>query len=317
MDRKEQLHAVLSGESEEGIISGFWHHFPKEASYGEKSVKAHIDFYNSIKPDILKVMNEHTFQIREKINKPEDWKKVTHIPFSEGPYPAYIEEFKAIRKALPSDLPLFATVHGVLVSAYHATETPGNFMNPDNMVSRHLREDPESVAKGLDVVAESLIELSEKLAEAGADGIYYAALGGEAYRFSEKIFTDYVKKYDSMVIDGINKARAISILHICKDKIRLPLYSGIDADIINWDTHDCEYSIGEGRKYFPGKTLLGGFDDRTGILVEGTEDEIRRETDRIVREAGKEKLIIGSDCTLPENIEPWRIRTVIEYAHSL
>ena len=153
--------------------------------------------------------------------------------------------------------------------------------------------------------------------KSGADGIYYAALGGEAYRFTEDIFTQYVKKYDSMVIDGINSTGAISILHICKDRIRFPLYSGIDADIINWDTHDCKYGIGEGRTYFPGKTLLGGFDDRTGILVEGNKDEIIRETDHIVNEAGRDRLIIGSDCTLPGDIEPWRIRTVIEYAHTL
>ncbi len=317
MDRKERLQATLNGENHSGIISGFWYHFSQDAMYGEKAVQAHIDFYNAINPDVLKVMNEHMFQIREKIEKPEDWRKVTHIPFSEGPYPGLIAEFKAIRKALPSDLPLFATVHGVLVSAYHATETPGNFKNPENMVSRHLREDPESVCKGLDVVAETLIELCGELKKAGADGIYYAALGGEAYRFTEDVFTSYVKKYDSMVIDGINDTGAISILHICKDKIRLPLYSGIDADIVNWDTHDCEYGIGEGRKYFPGKTLLGGFDDRTGILVEGTKEEILAETDRIVKEAGRDKLIIGSDCTLPGDIEPWRIRTVIDYAHTL
>lgn len=317
MDRKEKLQAVLNGEKIDGVLCGFWYHFSPEAAFGDNAVKAHVDFYNAVNPDILKVMNEHMFMIKEKIEKPEDWRKVTHIPFSEGPYPGLIEEFKAIRKALPADLPLFATVHGVLVSAYHATETPGNFKNPENMVSRHLREDPESVSKGLDVIAESLIELCGKLAEAGADGIYYAALGGEAYRFSDELFTKYVKHYDSMVIDGINATGKMSILHICKDQIRLPLYSGINADIVNWDTHDCPYGIGEGRKYFPGKTLLGGFDDRTGILVEGTKDEILRETDRIVQEAGKEKLIIGSDCTLPGDIEPWRIRTVLDYAHTL
>ena len=50
---------------------------------------------------------------------------------------------------------------------------------------------------------------------------------------------------------------------------------------------------------------------------EGTKEEILAETDRIVKEAGRDKLIIGSDCTLPGDIEPWRIRTVIDYAHTL
>ena len=317
MDRKELLAATISGEDTDGICCGFWYHFSESQKFGKAAIQAHMDFYDSINPDILKVMNEHTFVIREEINNPEDWKKVSHIPFEEGPYPAFIDEFKEIKRRLPKDLPLFATVHGVMVSAYHATEKPGNFMNPDNMVSRHLRYDPESVAKGLAVVADSLIELCRKLADAGADGIYYAALGGEEYRFSNDIFAEYVKRFDNMVIEGIKDTGKISILHICKDKIRLPLYSGIDADIINWDTHDCIYGIEEGRKYFPDKTILGGFDDRSGILVEGTEEEIIKETDKIARKAGRKRLIIGSDCTLPGNIEHWRIRTVLNHAHQL
>ena len=80
MDRKERLQATLNGEKHSGIISGFWYHFSQDAMYGEKAVQAHIDFYNAVNPDVLKVMNEHMFQIREKIEKPEDWRKVTRIP---------------------------------------------------------------------------------------------------------------------------------------------------------------------------------------------------------------------------------------------
>ena len=316
MDRKEKLELALNGELKEGVLCGFWHHFGEDQLHGASAVKAHLDFYQATQPDMLKVMNEHMFKINEHIEKPDDWRKISRIPFHKGPYPAFLDEFKAIRKALPPDLPLFATVHGVMVSAYHATEIPGFFSNPDNMVSRHLREDPESVTTGLDVISDTLIELCEKLAEAGADGIYYAALGGEEHRFSETLFVNYVKRQDKKVIDAINSLGLISVLHICKEKIRLPLYSGINADIVNWAVHDCPYSLKDGRKHFPGKTLLGGFDDRTGILVEGTKEEITAETDRIIEEAGKERLIIGADCTLPGGIEYWRIKTVQDRAHS-
>lgn len=129
-------------------------------------------------------------------------------------------------------------------------------------VSRHLREDPESVCVGLQVVA-----------------------------------------------DHVRRRGAWTILHICKAQVRLPVCQGIDADIINWDVHDCLYGLREGRKLFPGKTLLGGFDDRSGVLVEADKAGI-------VREAGRNRFILGADCTLPETIEPWRIDTVTEKAKS-
>jgi len=317
MDGRERLHAVLDGEQLGFVPSAFWHHYDQAHMFGEQSVEAHLRFYQEVRCDLFKVMNEHMFHIGETISKPEDWKKIRKESFQESPYPAFIEECKAIKKRLPSDVPLFATVHGVLVSAYHATEKPGNFSNPNNMISRHLRENPEAVAKGLAVVADSLCVLCEQILDAGLDGVYYAALGGEAYRFDQQLFERYVKPFDAQVIGTIKAKGGVSILHICKDNVRLPMYQGIDADIINWDVHDCPYPIESGRALFPDKTLLGGFDDRSGILVEGTKEEIERETERIISAAGRKRFILGADCTLPEGIEPWRIQTAMAKARSL
>lgn len=316
MDRREKLVSVLEGSSE-SMLAGFWHHFNKTEKFGKPAILAHKNFFEIINPDMLKVMNEHLFVIKETIKNSDDWAKVTRLNFKDNGYDDYIEEFKAIKSQMPKDLPLFATIHGTLVSAYHATEEMGNFINPNNMVSTHLRENPEAVIKGLEVVSDTLCELVEKLIKAGADGIYYAALGGEEYRFTSELFCKYVKPYDDKVINAIHANSAISILHICKDKIVLPNYVGINADIINWDIHDCKYKLSDGRKLFPKKTLLGGFDDRTGILVEGNKSEIEQEVENIVSQAGRKKFILGADCTLPENIEPWRVQVAINKLHSL
>ncbi len=310
MDKRELLVATLNGEKTTRIPCGFWHHFSEENMVGDSSVKAHIDFFRAIDADMFKVMNEHLYEIDRKITKPEDWKTLTPKTFSATPYPAYIEEFKAIKKALPAEVPVFATIHGVLVSAYHATQKPGYFSDPNNLVSLHLRENPEAVAIGLQSITETIITLCRYLVEAGADGIYYAALGGESYRFTPEIFTSYVKAYDEQVIRAINELGILSILHICKDQVMLPLYQGIPASIVNWATHECSYGLNEGRKLFPKSTILGGFDDRSGVLVEGTIDDIEKEVDAIVASAGRRHLIIGADCTLPNDVALWRLSAV-------
>ena len=314
MDKRERLLATLQGEKTDGMLCGFWHHFNDSCKYGQASIQAHVEFFQYTDADILKVMNEHTYRIDCSIEQSSDWKKVKPSSFDTGPYPQYIEEFKALKKALPKDVPLFATVHGVLVSAYHATELPGNFSNPHNMVSRHLKQDPSSVAVGLQAIAETLILLCRQLVKAGADGIYYAALGGESYRFERSLFETYVKPYDKQVIDSINDLKAKSILHICKDKVVLPMYQGIQADIVNWAVHESEYSLSDGRLLFPEATLLGGFDDRSGVLVEGSKAEIEQEVEVIVAEAGRKRFIIGADCTLPTDIELWRLNAARSHA---
>lgn len=310
MNKRELLFAAIAGETTGRVPCGFWHHFSGDCKFGDASVKAHKEYFESTDADILKVMNEHMYVLDRKIFRPEDWRKVQRQKFEDTPYVDFIEEFKAIRKEIPAEVPLFATLHGVLVSGYHATEEPGNFSNPDNKVSSHLKEDPESVCTGLRTIAETLVELAARLKQAGADGIYYAALGGERYRFAQDMLEKYVIPLDSYVIDSIHNMDLLSVLHICKDKVRLPSYGSINADIVNWAVHECEYSLAAGRDIFPGKTLLGGFDDRSGILVEGTAEQIAAEAEKILSEAGRKKFIFGADCTLPENIEPWRINVV-------
>jgi uroporphyrinogen decarboxylase len=317
MDKRELLSATLSGETGGRVLCGFWHHFSDKYKFGNASVQAHTEYFKAVNPDIFKVMNEHMYELDREIFRSEDWRKVQPRRFENTPYIEFIEEFKAIRKEIPADVPIFATMHGVLVSGYHATEEPGNFSNPDNLVSTHLREDPESVCFGLRTIAETLVELASRLKQAGADGIYYAALGGERYRFTRDMLEKYVIPLDTFVINAIHTMGLLSILHICKDKVQLPSYGTINADIVNWAVHDCEYSLGDGRGIFPGKTLLGGFDDRAGILVEGTADEIAAETRRILSEAGRKQLILGADCTLPDDIEPWRITAVHDCAAGL
>lgn len=317
MDRRELLHAVLRGERTDRIPCGFWNHFPVQCHTGEAAVQAHLDYYAKVEPDMLKVMNEHMYRIEKPISTVGDWAGLSPLPFERTGYEQYVEEFRMLRQELPKDLPLFATIHGVLVSAYHATEKPGNFSNPDNLVSRHLREDPETVFKALQSVVETLSELCRRLIECGADGIYYAALGGEAHRFERGFFEKYVKPLDAAMIDNIRSMGAITIMHICKENVVLPMYQGIDADVFNWAIYDCDYSLADGRKIFPGKTLLGGYDDRTGLMVDGTPEEIAERAAAIVAEAGRERLILGADCTLPEDVDVRRIKAVMHAAANL
>ena len=308
MDKRERIAAAIAGEATDRVPCGFWHHFDKKDAFGEASVRAHLDFYEATDADVLKVMNEHMYRLEQEIRCAEDWRKVRPVPFERTDYPDYIGEFRAIRRAVPSDVPLWATIHGALVSAYHATDTPGHFSNPDNRVSCHLRENPEAVKGALMAVAETLSDLCDRLIDAGADGIYYAALGGEETRFSRELLEEAVIPADRYVIDRVKARGATAVLHICKEKVQLPAYRSIDADVFNWAVHDCRYSLADGRALFPGKALLGGFDDRSGVLVDGSEEAIVSETNAILREAGTARFILGADCTLPDNVELWRVR---------
>lgn len=59
---------------------------------------------------------------------------------------------------------------------------------------------------------------------------------------------------------------------------------------------------------------MGGLANQEGVITDGTEEEIRAEVSRIIREVGREGFILGADCTLPGEIGYERIRTAAEAA---
>ena len=50
------------------------------------------------------------------------------------------------------------------------------------------------------------------------------------------------------------------------------------------------------------------------VLVEGTKEEIEDRVRQIIEENGKTGFILGADCTIPTEIEYWRVRAAAEAA---
>ena len=316
MNKKERISAAFAGKEVDYVPSAFWFHFPDDRFYGDKAVEAHLDFYRKTDVDLLKVMNEHQYQFDIPIKTPSDWKKLKPFPIKNSFYQDQLYIIKKISDCLGGEVPLLATIHGVFASAFHGSKLPGETIAGKNYVTNHLKEDPEAVSQGLATVADSLAELSLACLEAGADGIYYAALGGEECRFSEETFLKYIKPYDLQILKTVQERCQFLVLHICKERIRLPLYADYPADAVNWAVHDCGYTLKDGRDIFK-RTILGGLDDRSGVMLYGSKKEIKQEALNLIETFGKKGFILGSDCTLPTNIPIGNICAAIGAARSL
>lgn len=316
MDKKERIYKALAGQEVDYVPSGYWFHFPEEQSYGDEAVKAHLDFYKNTDVDLLKVMNEHLYRSEIDITSPSDWRRLKPLRAKHSFFREYLDIIRKIADHLSGEVPLLATIHGVFASTFHCCKLPGETIGGNNLLMSHLQEDPESVLFGFSVIADTLAEFSLACIDAGADGIYYAALGGEEHRFSDQEFLEYIKPFDVQVLNSIQKKCNLLILHICKDMVRLPAYSAYPGNAVNWAVHDGDYSLEDGQKIF-NRAILGGLDDRSGIMIEGTEEDIRREVETIIGQFGKKGLILGCDCTLPTEIPIRKIRAAVEAARSI
>ena len=313
MTNRENVIAAVRGEPVDRVPAGFWLHFPEDCFYGEQSVQAHLKFFRESGTDIMKIMNENVFPCDIPIREPADWGKIR--PF--GRTAPFIQDQLEITKRILDQVHdqgvVLLTVHGLVASAWHARGgTAGYERGHSSFLTDHLRRDPKAVKQAYEAITETLCVLTEEALKAGVDGIYYAALGGESYLYTDEEFAEFVKPYDLQILHAADKRPAFNILHICKDCLNLERYRDYPGDVVNWGIFSDNPGLQEGRKLFPGRAILGGLDDRSGVLVDGTMEEIQQAVYRVLDEMGTHKFLLGADCTLPTEISMERIRAAVD-----
>jgi len=302
MNKIQRVQAAVKGNLPDRVPASFWFHFPKEMAHGKESAKAHLDYYRQADLDFLKIMNEHPYEVDIAIKNPADWRKIRPAPLSSKFYQAQLDEIKMITDALGGDCLTTTTIFNPFSSGNHAS---------GKLVTEHLKMDPDSVHIGLGTIAESLAEFAVACLDAGADGIYFSAQGGEADRFEEHEFLDFIKPHDLTVLNAVKDKGDFNILHICRDNIRLHLYSNYPGTVINWAaTAPHNIPLTAGKKLF-NRTILGGMDN-LGVIVHGTPEAIQAEVHQVINDFGVKNLIIGADCTLPTDIDIANIRAAVE-----
>ena len=316
MNKKQRVIAAIRKEPVDHVPTSFSLHFPKEIASGQAAVDAHISFFEETGCDVLKIMNENLVPPIGEMNGPEDWKKVPAHTKDARFIRAQLDMVERILERAGNDAFSVATVHGICASMIHPIEARYGYVPVRNMLCEHLRTNPAPVVSAMDRVADSMCELVVECISRGVDGIYYAALGGERHFFTDEEFAEYIEPYDKRVLSAVREAGAYSFLHICKENLHMQRYAnyGNLADVVNWGVYETGFSLKEGRNLFPNATIMGGLANRSGVLVDGTLEELEAEVRRVIADFGKRGFVLGADCTLPTEIPYERIIAAVQAA---
>lgn len=311
MNKKERVFATLSGVQPDRVPTGFWMHFPKDAQFGQAAVKTHLDYFEQSQTDICKVMTEYMYPCDHRIQTALDWKTVKSYDQSAE----FIQRQADIIRAVVDgckDGSVIATIHGVVASASHTLLGYANYDGIGRFAQMyHLRTQADAIYSAYCRIADTLCEMAGAAIKAGADGIYYAALGGESDGYTDEEHAKYIAPLDEKVIKAAYDAGAkYVILHICKPKVNLKRFLNYPGDAVNWGVEESGVTLKEGRKLFPGRVLLGGLNNCEGALFQNNEAALERDVHALIDNVGSRMLIVGSDCTLPSNLPYERIAAV-------
>ncbi len=291
------------------VPAAFFLHFDEAHHRGRAAVDRHLEYFRATGMDFVKIQYEHPFPKLPEIRRPKDWARVPALGADYFSDP--LEVVAGMVKEAKKEAVVVVTLYSALMHAGHATSGA--------LLTAHLKEDPESTAKGLMKIAECNLVFVRECVKRGIDGFYMSTQGGEAGRFPTlSTFATYIKPSDLLVMSEIQRTCAFNILHVCD-------YNGVYDDLtpyVDYPGHivNCGTRLSSGgltpkqigAKF--GRPFMGGM-DRHGILVTGTKEEIRTEVSSVLRDA-PELFALGADCTVPSEI-PWEnLKTAIDAAHA-
>ncbi|MDR0758925.1 MAG: uroporphyrinogen decarboxylase, partial [Treponema sp.] len=169
-----------------------------------------------------------------------------------------------------------------------------------------FREDPALMADTLARMAEGIaVQARSAILPGGADGVYLSVRNPDINRMSDEEYHRYFTPADKIVLDAANEASENNILHICGYqgcRNRLEAWTGYKAKAYNWAVNVEGVSLAEGKNLFGGAAVIGGFANTAADpIYKGSREEIEACTEKIIAEAGKKGVILGADCTVPDD----------------
>lgn len=316
MNKKERVIAAIEKRTVDYIPSCFSLHFPADQNSGEAGVNAHLEFFKESDTDIDKIMNENLVPSPAPGSVfPEAYAKVAEMDLVGTIVRDQIAFAKEIVGKTEKNSFIIGTLHGICASGLHPIEKSGYAYEEARKIQRDsLLKDEKTTLSAFQHITDAMCELAKGYKEAGCDAVYFASLGGEYDCFTPEEFRKWIMPYDIQIMKAIREAGLYCFLHICKSNLDMERYRdyGSEADVVNWGVYEAPFTLEEGRKLFPEATIMGGLRNRSGVLVNGSDEEIAAEVRGIIEGFGKKGFILGADCTLATEQDMHKLSVAIQ-----
>ncbi|MDD4849567.1 MAG: uroporphyrinogen decarboxylase family protein [Gemmiger sp.] len=317
MNKRERVMAAFNNQPVDYVPTGFWFHFPEDAVSDEQVVANHLQYYHAIDADMVKIMSDGYFcypneQI-EKIHTPQDWKNLTPMGKDSPFIRNQVSRCRALRDKLGAQSCTFYNVFNPMSYL--------RFQIGEERLMHDLHEAPEAMASALDAIGEDAATLCEKvITEGGCDGVYFCVQNAEQDRFTVEEYNQLVAPSEKKALARANGVSGNNILHCCGYAgvpNHMAVWQNYPAKVVNWAVFVENLSLREGKEFFGGRCVLGGFDNTPkGVLLSGTKAEIKQYTEKLLEETGTRGVVLGGDCTFPRGTDVARFKWVMDAARA-
>ena len=304
---RERIQACLQGAQLDRPPVALWRHFPVDDQNPGLLAASTLQFQQTYDFDLVKVTPASSFCLkdwgaedvwrgstegtreytRRPIQQSQDWESLPILEPSAPHLAAQLECLRLIRSKIPVETPLLQTIFSPLAQAK-------NLAGGEKLLV-HLRRHPESVLKGLRIIAETTRRFIDAALAIGIDGIFYAVQHAQAQLLTWDEYKVFGLELDRLAIQPADRGWC-NMLHLHGHDVYFELAGQLPMQLVNWHDRESTPSLTEARRGFKGG-LCGGL--RQDTLGLGTAEEVRAEARQALAQADNCGLLLSTGCVVP------------------
>ncbi|MBW8010799.1 MAG: uroporphyrinogen decarboxylase [Chloroflexi bacterium] len=305
---RQRLEACLAGELLDRPPVALWRHFPVDDQTGSGLAAATLAFQKTYDFDLVKVTSSSGYFVydwgvqdawrgnfegtRESthlaVNSPQDWENLPILDPQKGALGEQLAAFQAITSALGPDTPVIPTIFNPLSTAKK--------LAGQERLLEHLRQRPEELHKGLEIITESTRRFIEAAIATGIAGVFFAVQHAQKEVLTPQAYSEFGRAYDLPVLEAASPLW-LNMLHLHGSQVMFDELADYPVSVINWHDLETEPSLSQALERFSG-AVCGGLRQWDSMAL-GTPQQVHAEAQAAVKVTGGDRFILGTGCVTP------------------
>lgn len=325
MSKQERVSAALKGQAADRVpVSAWWHDYKREWSAADLA-ETTLEAYETYGWDYIKVNPRFSYyaedwgttyrryddrmpEVDQKaVQSPADLGKLVTLSGTSGAWAEQLEALRLIRDALADEAPFIQTVFSPLAVMTRITGST-------KYVQKLMAENPDDLDFALKLIESTLSGYAKACLDAGASGIFYAAVEwGTADNISWADYERFGKPYDLRILNAV-KGAPMNVLHVCRDNNHLEHVLDYPVAAFNWDVR------GAGNPTFTealantDKAMIGGV--RVATLLDAEPPEVSVEAHKARAETAGRRFLLAPGCSINPATPPRNLHAMVEAARA-
>ena len=323
MDKLERVKAALRSETVDRPPYGFWTHLPGIDLDPQRLADATSAFAARYDMDFIKSMPNGLYcvedwgcvcdygdierggvatVVRPAVSAHADWDNLARLDVTRGAFGRELEHLASLVQRVGPGVPVLATVFSPLTIA-------GKLSNGASRA--HAGEYPDTLKRGLDLIADVTAAFARAALERGCAGIFLALQEATRSAYDERAYLELGVPYDRRVLNAAKGAGGwFNAVHMHGDDILFDVIKDYDVHALNWHIGETPPSLAQYRNAGGAKPVLGGL-QRTHITRQDRAG-IEADIEGSVAESGGHGLLLAPACVIRHPVDEATLRWTAE-----